>query len=381
MKTLSTIVLPLAFAALLANCGGSDEGILAEQGYSIELDNGGFELGQTAPEFSSFELKRQAMQSMSYDLDDQAEALALSTSDQPEGRKVFILRLAWGQFPFKPELTEPTHWRGLVYGLGAKVFVQRAIYYENHDFFRPCRGHDCVRIDSRTLPHHDGLVLKIVPTHPDAQVLIGFEGLYGRIIPLQALEGLTDVGQVDDLGNKVVLDAFARPPCPAGMLGGVWKRLDERGGVFAGDWLNEEGLVAGKLTGIWGERKSGEKVMFGIYGDFQGQFLGLIRGGYVHPSLVGGVFAGHWTDRNGDLAGVLGGRFGPHPNGQPVAVFHGRFQAGCGQALPPAAIGGLPAEPDDCFGAGVCETTGQVLEACQCEDTPPNEAADCLCQP
>jgi hypothetical protein len=253
------------------------------------------------------------------------------------------------------------------------------IYYERHDLFRPCRDHDCVAIDSHTLPHHDGLVLKIVPTAPDARLLIGFEGLYGRILTLDQLAGLSDHAVVDELGNQVLLDAIARPACPAGVLGGIWKRLDERGGVFAGDWLNEEGLAVGRLAGIWGERQDGQRKLFGIYADRQGRFLGLIRGEYADMPFVGGVFGGHWIDADGNQAGVLGGRFGPHPGGYPLTVFHGRFQAGCGLADPPG-----PPAPDasgpDCLAAGVCEPEGQVLQACACEEAP-DGSFDCECLP
>jgi hypothetical protein len=379
MSTRSTCVLSvliLSSALIAAGCGQTDEQVLAEQGYSVESENGGFSIGQQLPQLAVAEAELERGQTVVYAADD--EALAAAEAGRPAGAPVFVVRLAWGQFPLNGELDQPTRWRGLVAGLGAKVFVQQVIFYERHDFFRPCRRHDCVAIDSRTLPHHDGLVLKVVPTAPGARLLIGIEGLYGRVLDLEQLAGLSDRAEVDGLGNQVLLDAFARPACAAGVLGGVWKRLDERGGVFAGDWLNEEGLVAGQLAGIWGQRRDGQQKLFGIYADRQGDFLGLIRGQYAELPGVGGVFSGHWIDGQGRRAGVLGGRFGPHPGGYPLTVFHGRFQAACGQQPPDQPP--LQAQPGpDCLASGACHNDGQLLQACTCHDAPDGSLA-CSCQ-
>ena len=162
MSARSFCVLSLAIVSIftLTGCGQTDEQVLAEQGYSVELADGGFCLGQDLPPLAVEELDAEQIQTLAYDADD--ASMADAEAGRPAGAPVFVVRLAWGQFPLDRELDEWTRWRGLVAGLGAKVFVQRVIYYERHDFFRPCRDHDCVAIDSRTLPHHDGLVLKIV---------------------------------------------------------------------------------------------------------------------------------------------------------------------------------------------------------------------------
>lgn len=384
MKLLRTGIMVVMVAALATGCGSyATEDDFSYQGYNLEEGNGGFTVGQASPEFMVQELADNTVQEMSYTADDGEEGDA--ESRVPPGRRVAIVRLVWGQFPFNRQLDQWTEWSGLVYAQGAKVFIQRVIYYERHDFVRPCADRSCVLIDSRTLPHHDGLVLKVVPL-PDSDVpvrlFIGFAGLYGRVLNAEQMaDGFSEVATVDELGNKVALNAVVRPACPAGMLAGLWRRVNLRGGVFAGRWLNIEGVQVGRLAGIWGRRRNGQRVLFGVYADMQGNFRGLLKGVYQpfpagpDGELGAGRFLGHWVTAGGELGGVLGGLYRERPApGAALGGFHGRFRAACGaEPLDPGEL------PGDCLesGAEVCPPNGEPGN-CECSSTGSGEST-CTC--
>ncbi|RME24320.1 MAG: hypothetical protein D6806_09770 [Deltaproteobacteria bacterium] len=378
------LLVPLVTVLVAAGCGtyGTDD--FTYQGYNLEEGNGGFAAGQPLPSFLEQEMVDNGIQEISFTQDDAEETEA--EAQAPEGKKISIVRLLWGQFPFNRRIDQWTEWSGIVYARGAKVFIQRIIYYERHDFVRPCADRSCVLIDSRTLPHHDGLVLKVVPL-PDAnepvRLFIGFAGLYGRILNAdQMTSGFSEVATVDELGNKVVLNSLPRPACPAGMIAGLWKRLAPRGGVFAGRWLNTEGVQTGRLAGIWGRRRNGQRVFFGIYADNEGNFRGLLKGVYQpfqRPSgidVAAGRFAGHWVNADGSLGGVLGGLYRERPAlGAESGGFHGRFHAACeAEPLDPGEL-----DPG-CLqsGAEVCEPSGSPQD-CECSSAAESGESTCSC--
>ena len=383
MKT-RTLTLPLVIFLTGAGCGTYESGDFTYQGYNLEEENAGFTIGQPLPSVLDQELAENDVQQISYTEDDSEEDDA--EAGVPEGKKVAIVRLLWGQFPLNRRIDQWTKWSGIVYARGAKVFIQRIIYYERHDFVRPCADRSCVLVDSRTLPHHDGLVLKVVPL-PDSnepvRIFVGFAGLYGRILNADDMaSGFSEVATVDELGNKVVLNAVVRPACPAGMIAGLWKRLSVRGGVFAGGWLNTEGIQTGRLAGIWGRRRSGQRVFFGIYADNDGNFRGLVKGVYQPfraPSgieIASGRLAGHWVKADGSLGGVLGGVYRErHAEDAESGVFHGRFRAACeAEPLDPGEL-----DPD-CLnsGAEVCEPSGGSRN-CECTSTAGTGESECAC--
>jgi hypothetical protein len=382
MKPSMTMVMMFVFVtAITLGCGQGDDQEFSYSGYSLEAENGGFTTGDMAPVFAEELAAIDAENQIDFALDDQAEMETLSAV--PSGTKVYTLGVAWGQFPFNPRKQDWTSWKGMIFVKNARVFVKRAIFYERHDFFKPCANRQCVRINSRTLPHHDGLILKIVPVIDDPavppQIYIGFEGLYGRPLRLDQIDGLTELAVINPEGDKVVLNGFAHGDCPQGALGGVWKRVNRRGGAFAGKWIDEDGRPNGNLAGIWGVRRDGEKVFFGVYSGNDGEFRGLLKGKYKPlENLPGGVFAGHWETASGMLGGILMGRYGPNPNGlRPESVFRGIYAANCGQFEGPPD---LPPEPADCLEDGTCDSTGEGLSGCTCAEDDGTELADCTCQ-
>ena len=354
---------------LVLGCGEDDEGF-EYQGYALESDDGGFAEGEDLPDFDDGELEDDPIDERDFDEDDADEAEAERT--RPEGRTSYLVRLGWGQFPGNRELEQPTRWKGIVHGRGAKVFIVKTFAYERHDFVRPCRDRSCALIDSVTLPHHDGLLLRVVPVpgfEGEPGIALGFEGLFGRAITLSELDGLTEVAQVDRLGNRVVLDAMAVHPCPHGFMKGVWKRVDRKGGAFKGRWVNGRGETDGIMAGIWGLRRNGQRVFFGVYADPDGNHRGLLKGTYrPAPNAPGGVFVGRWINKAGTLGGVLRGHYSNPDDVVGRGGFRGKFRVACNADLPEN---------------GFCPSLGNQRDACLRSDAevcPPDDApVHCRC--
>jgi hypothetical protein len=312
---------------------------LAYGAFALEAEDGGFdEDSEEAMEDFFMEPEADEFNELEeFPADDEAEVEAL---EGPEGPNAARLLLAWGQFPLNWEMQEVTSWDGFIYGQGAKVFVRRALRYEQHDYYAPCLDHQCVMVYSHTVPHHDGLLLTVVP-EPGAEnprVIISFPGQFNRVIPVAVIPAVSEVTIVDELNNKVVLMGMkAQAPCQVGLTHGYWKRVNPKGGIFGGKWIAADGTPKGKLAGLWGKRNDGARVLFGLYLSENGAFKGVIKGKYMpYPEAMnedGGVFRALWHDKDKDVRGVLRGHYTIAPAGG-KGSFHGRWAARCGTEVP-----------------------------------------------
>jgi hypothetical protein len=122
---------------------------------------------------------------------------------------------------------------------------------------------------------------------------------------------LTQSGpQVIDAGDgfKVMAVALRDADCDHGFMRGRWHAIAPGLGVYRGLVVGPEGGVIGHVRGIWGERKNGDKVMFGKFIDDAGHFKGIIAGTYG-----GGDFAAKWIVASGEH-GVIKGKYVEAPN-------------------------------------------------------------------
>ncbi len=404
--------------------------------YGLEMDEGGFSADDEGVDQFFDEEEDEPMDDElgEYEDDAEAEAEAVGTDGKAVVHRVMI---RWGQFPFDPAVNEPTKWNGVVAVKGGKLFLKKLLLFEGNDMAASCLNHHCALVNTVTLPHNDGIVLTVV-TPPDVaaadfKLVVKFAGLYKRVIGLKELAGLSEVTPVDHLGNKVGIMSHRVGPCPKGFLGGKWKRLGPKGGIFAGKWQNAGGSVDGKLAGIWGKRKNGKRVFFGLYVDKDKKFKGLLKGTYTPSASLpagvkeGGFLVGHWVGKDGGLGGVLKGIYHIAEDGG-KGSFKGKWHAKCpkadaeGPKVCPAAeeidpecadggeeycesadkpgmckckpgpegeeicacAGCLGEEPlpgkDTCLDDGTCgpDETGTIEDICQCadEDAP---HPDCLC--
>ena len=392
MKTTMRLLGVLAMMMGLAGCDfGSGASVVTGDGedevtygvFALEADDGGFdESSAEAVEDFFMEPEADELDEMEeFFADDAAEDAALDavmeTDPELSGDvKAARLLVSWGQFPVDWDLREVTTWSGFVYGLGAKVFVRRALRYEKHDYYAPCAGNQCVMIFSHTMPHHDGLLLTVVakPGAENPRVVINFPGLYKRVIPVAAIPAVSEVTTVDDLGNKVALmGTTIKPLCEAGLVHGYWKRLNPKGGIFGGKWIAHDGAPMGKLAGLWGTRADGTRVLFGAYVSANGAFKGVLKGTYTPvPAALdknAGIIKANWHDKDKAIGGILRGRYSIAPAGGKGA-FLGRWAAKCGGLTPDLTptedveIVTDPSDDCDCADEGV-GSDGFVT--CTCE--------------
>jgi len=397
MKTLRLLGILMLMVGLAGCDFGQGEAVTPDNGeeevaygaFALEAQDGGFnEDSAEAVEDFFMEPEADELDELEeFTADDEAEAEAL---EGPEGQNAVRLLLAWGQFPVNWDLQEVTKWDGFIYGQGAKVFVRRALRYEEHDYYAPCQGHQCVMVYSHTVPHHDGLLLTVVP-EPGAEnprVIISFAGLYKRVIPVAVIPAVSEVTKVDNLNNKVVLmGAKAAAPCEVGLLHGYWKRMNPKGGIFGGKWLAHDGTPMGKLAGLWGRRNDGTRVLFGLYMSNSGEFKGVLKGTYKpYPEALdkeGGVFKAFWQDADKEIRGVLRGHYTIAPAGGKGA-FIGRWAARCGAEEPAICPEAEVAPVCQCSDNGTCVCADcpedDCVETGACPEAPSTDPTDCTCE-
>lgn len=229
--------------------------------------------------------------------------------------RVYLVRVLWGQLRGNPNVEEATDWSGTVGVDAGAVQILRTIRFEGRDgIVRPRTTHKGFEFTSRTLPHNDGLLLRVVNVAPEGSgnqltIDLGGETL---IYEIDDLDDLVDVRIADDMGNKIVVQALQAggESCPRGFLGGKFRKTRENGGRFGGRWISETGQTKGYLFGVYGTRQNGERVMFGKYVAANGRFLGLLKGTWNPSDEPGsGTFAARWVDKDRDDKGILHGGY------------------------------------------------------------------------
>lgn len=136
------------------------------------------------------------------------------------------------------------------------------------------------------------------------------------------------------------------------MLGGKWRRINDKGGVFGG-LVMKDGERFGKLVGIWGKRKNGDRRFFGLVLR-DGEPGGAMRGTYkAHESGLGGFFRGHWSNKAGTQQGVLRGIY-RHAEGTPSGQLMGMWASECEAAEPADDLAIDTDGPALCSADGMC---------------------------
>jgi hypothetical protein len=278
---------------------------------SIELENGGYDTADEAPQFGDDAFFAAA------DIEADAavsDALAtdpvvtdLETRAGVLARNVIVL---WGRMPADPNGTA-RDWSGsLRVSRGAMVLRRRIAFEQATDRLLPRTTRDAIQFQSQTSVHADGLALTVLdPTPADANPLtLTYVSADGAITYTLNLAGLTagpvalDAGD----GNQIVAIGHQRRDanaCDHGFLRGRWHAMNANAGHYAGLVLNSDGEPTGHIRGIYGKRRNGQAVFFGKFINRDGQFRGIFRGTYDN-----GHFDARWIDRSGDHGG-LGGMY------------------------------------------------------------------------
>jgi hypothetical protein len=299
--------LPLALLAVTA-CMTTDAPTTVDEVKSdLELDNGGFDTIDEAPEFGlSAQYAEAAIEADASVSDEMTTELAAM---DVAGAEAHDLALVWGQLPLDPSATAVVDWSGTIELSRGGMAIRRRIGFElATDRVLPRTRRDLIEIRSRTRPFADGLVLRIFDDRPaDAEpIRLTYRSTDGTREEVIELRELRDGPVVRDQGDGNRLIAAGRrrnDHCAHGVMRGRWHAMAPNAGVYLGVVANAAGEPIGHVRGIYGERRDGSPVLFGKFIDRAGRFTGVINGEY-HD----GRFHARWVDRQGDH-GQLHGLF------------------------------------------------------------------------
>ena len=330
MRHQLSLALVLAATACVDN---SSSGLpdTAEVESELELENGGLDTTNEAPMFGEQEVFTQAqIERDAPAADPMASDPTIAELDTATAARRRIL-IAWGRMPADPTATDGRDWSGSLRLSRGGMIIGRTVGFESAtDRVAPRTARDLVEFTSVTRPFADGLALRVIdpdPTSADALTLTYHSNVANQdhVLDLAQL----DAGPVSiDAGNGfrvVAVGLRDRDACDHGFLRGRWVALRENLGAYRGLIVNADGEVTGHIRGIWGQRRNGDKVMFGKFIATDGTFRGLVAGTYE-----AGHFHARWLTSAGDH-GVLGGMYVDAPNMR-GGVFAGRWgETGCAE--------------------------------------------------
>lgn len=399
MRTRLFISAGLLLASSCAELGGAASGSIDQPvevaTFNLELENGGLDTTDESPEFGELE------NAVGLDALEVEDAVAepeidAALADLGPARR-FELRLMWGHRPEgKPDTSRV--WDGSVSTTAGGLRVIRAIRFEpKTDGLTPRVDASAVEFTSTTLGHVDGLRLRLVVPEDGTggELVIALAGLPELRIPHDRLDHLVRARKVDELGNGLSLIAFEDTGCVRGAVAGRWEKTQPRGGVFGGAIEGRDGQKVGKLIGIWGVRKGGDRRFFGrVVRD--GEPAGIARGTWTKlPHGDGGLFRGQVIGDGGTVLGQLVGHFrtatepGPvlanveggdesgtaeAPEGSFQAIFFGSDESGLCAPPDAAAPSDEPPSPDLCSADASCVVP--PVAACDGADCDLQDSAD-----
>lgn len=336
---MKTIVTGLSLALLLpaTACMTDDvEDDAGEIASALELEDGGYDMEDEAPMFGDGLADAELADGVVFD-DPMETDLEVAAMREAPDAAVYNTLILWGQMRPDRDVDAPRNWSGRISVNRGAIVVRRTIRFEGPtDRLLPRQDRTAVAFTSATLPHHDGLNLAIIDPTPGAAepLLVTYELAGGPTfeLPMAALVDGLESRVVDERGNRITAGAIRRlvDVCDHGRLRGRWHQVAPNRGRFVGGVSNADGDPVGHIRGIYGERRSGDKVFFGKYINRAGQFRGIFRGTYED-----GHFQGRWITRAGEV-GALGGEYresipGPRTGGH----FLGRWtELRCDMPLP-----------------------------------------------
>lgn len=293
---------------------------------AIELENGGLDTTDEAPQFGQDEVYAAAqIEADTAVTDTMASDPVMADLARPGAPNVVSrdLVIVWGRMPADPTATTGRDWSGDLQISRGGMLIRRQIAFEQAtDRVLPRVSRDVISFQSVTRPHADGLALTVLD--PDAANANPLTLTYtptggtAHTLDLSQLANGPIVVDVGD-GNRVVVAGHRRnDACDHGFLRGRWHALSPNASAYRGIVANSDGEPVGHIRGIAGKRQSGEAVMFGKFINREGQFKGILKGTYEN-----GKFVARWLDRDGDHGKIQGVYF-PGPN-ERAGGFLGRW--------------------------------------------------------
>lgn len=325
------LLLVTSTAACVDNASGTDLDSQTSVASAIELENGGLDQADEAPEFAEPEAFAAAQ------IENDASADDLMAGDErvgmmeraPDAARHRVL-LAWGRMPLDLSATSGRNWSGSIRTSRGAIVLGRTIGFEDlTDKVLPRETPDQIDFRSVTRPHADGMLLRVIDPDPTAgPIVLTYTSGDGSMTTELDLSGLAtgplsvDAGD----GNRVIAVGLRdRDACDHGFIRGRWVAMREGLGAYRGVITNADGERTGHIRGIWGKRRNGDEVMFGKFIANDGSFKGLLVGTYEE-----GQWRARWVTRAGDH-GLAGGLYVDAPDLR-GGVFGGRYgETGCAE--------------------------------------------------
>jgi hypothetical protein len=327
-------IAPLALLSLAA-CTGvvtSDPFPVSES--DLDQQNGGFEPTAEAPYFADSRVE--ALDTFTPSFTDGAEMKSQVMSASVQGARSYHVALVWGHLPpaRDAELTDPTpavmNWDGTVSVDQGAVGLERTLRFDPAfgDKVLPRTSAQSIAFVSRTLPHVDGLLVRVV-VPPNAPAVVHFRTKsLTQDIDLPSLTTKAGgVVRLDDGRNGLFWVGFQdEPSCAKGFVVGRWIKARPALGTFRGVASDESGAAIGWMRGIWGRSaRLGQNLFFGKTIEKGGGFRGLLGGTYG-----AGEFSGRWGTVRPQDEGRLEGYYSDgYERDDGRGVFVGRWSEAC----------------------------------------------------
>ena len=311
MKRLAILAQFVSVSALvLGGCASDtgapepDQGEVSKIESALASPNGGFGPTEEVSDFADPEVA----QLTSFDglFADKTDLLAQA----PATARVFKLVLLWGHLPNAQDgsdaqtVPQKIDWTGSVSVDSGAIGLSETLRFDDKDSVAPRTEAKSLSFVSRTYPAVDGLVLRVaVPA--SAQTLHFRTSAMNADIDLSKL-GL-EAGGVTPLGdgrNALAWVGFPDAPgCANGFVFGHWSKIKPGLGKLKASIYDDAGQRIGRAKGIWGQTKTGDKrLFFGKTITNDGAFKGLFGGTYA-----GGKLSGVWGNRQTGEGGGLRG--------------------------------------------------------------------------
>lgn len=147
----------------------------------------------------------------------------------------FHLRLAWGYLAGELRARTWVSWTGQASVTSGTAALEHLIFFERHDSPLPNPAPNTVAWSSRTLPHFDGLVLKVTPGAATDEVTVTTPLFQHTFAVAELAAGSEQHFVVDAAGHEVSVSSIPDAACEGFALG-YMKPSDE-------GWLGFAGLV------------------------------------------------------------------------------------------------------------------------------------------
>jgi hypothetical protein len=339
-RTLSLpLALLLAFPACVDQPGGDDPQDIQDISNALEQTHGGYDTSDEPVQFGAAaeaEFSAAAIEAEVSVSDEIAVDPTVVSLDS--ARRGFHLVVVWGKLPAERG-SELRDWTGSLRISRGALVVRHTIGFEDRtDRLLPRETRDTVSFESVTQPFVDGLALTVIdgePSTTSAGLTLTYTPINSRTSFTLQLEQLARGPIVIDAGGgfKIIAAAHRRQidPCDRGFMRGRWHAVSPNLGRFLGAVTNEDGERVGHVRGIYGQRRTGEPVLFGKFINREGQFRGILSGTYSD-----GAYRARWIARTGDHGTAHGVYFaGPDERG---GHFLGRWaETSCTLDAPPPA--------------------------------------------